>query len=161
MPVIEIEIMIQAPIERCFDLARDVRVHTETVSHTREKVIGTSAPLLNCGDTVTWEAVHFGIRQRLTAKIIEMNRPFQFTDIQVKGAFHSFTHSHLFREGNGGTMMKDVFEYQSPFGIFGKLVDRLFLEHYMERFLSDRANALKRIAEEMIRNDEEEVWKQV
>jgi len=159
MPVIEIEVTIQAPVERCFDLARNVNVHTETVSRTREKVIETSARLLNCGDIVTWEAVHFGIRQRLTAKIIEMNRPFQFTDIQVKGAFQTFTHRHLFRECNGKTIMKDVFEYQSPFGIVGKLADRLFLERYMERFIFDRANALKRIAEEMNRDDEEEVWK--
>ncbi len=33
-------IVIMAPIERCFDLARDIDIHTKTVwKHTREKAV--------------------------------------------------------------------------------------------------------------------------
>lgn len=103
--------------------------------------------LMENGDTVTWEAVHLGVRQRLTAKIIEMDRPHKFTDVMVKGAFHSFTHTHEFIESGTGTLMKDTFSYKSPFGIIGKIADRLFLERYMKNFITDRAKELKRIAE--------------
>lgn len=87
------------------------------------------------------------MKQRVTAKISEMDEPFTFTDVMVKGAFHSFTHIHTFIEIDNGTIMKDHFEYQSPFGIIGLLADKLFLEMYMTQFLVTRANELKKMAE--------------
>ena len=102
---------------------------------------------MNVGDIVIWEAVHFGIRQRLTAKITEMKRPYMFKDIMVKGAFHSFTHTHEFIEIDNGTIMIDRFNYKSPFGPIGIFADKLFLEKYMRKFIVNRAKALKQIAE--------------
>lgn len=54
--------------------------------------------LLEQGDFVTWEAIHFGIKQKLTAKVILMEKPKKFVDGMIKGAFHSFTHTHQFIE---------------------------------------------------------------
>ncbi|MBO0992756.1 SRPBCC family protein [Bacillus sp. SD088] len=148
MPIIKHAILIHAPIHVCFDLARNVEVHTETTKKTKERAIaGITAGLMENGQTVTWEATHFGVKQKLTAKIIEMEKPYTFTDVMVKGAFHSFTHTHEFIESGTGTIMKDSFSYQAPFGILGKLADRLFLEKYMRRFIIDRAKELKKIAE--------------
>ena len=150
MPIIEYEIYINAPIHTCFDLTRNVDVHTETTAKTKERAVaGVTTGLMEKGDTVTWEAVHLGVRQRLTAKIIEMDRPHTFTDVMVKGAFHSFTHTHEFVESGTGTIMKDTFAYKSPFGIIGKIADRLFLETYMRKFIVNRAIELKKIAERM------------
>lgn len=148
MPTIKTHVLIHSDIDTCFDLARSVEAHTETTAHTQERAVeGVTSGLLEIGDTVTWEAVHFGIKQRLTAKVTEMERPFQFTDVMVKGAFHSFVHVHEFHEYNEGTVMIDTFSYISPFGIFGRLADFLFLRVYMERFITKRSLALKKMAE--------------
>ncbi|MCR2822703.1 SRPBCC family protein [Lederbergia panacisoli] len=148
MPSIENDIYINAPINICFDLARNVEAHIETSKKTKERAIsGVTVGLMENGDTVTWEAIHFGVKQKLTAKIIEMERPYKFTDVMVKGAFHSFTHTHEFIESGAGTIMKDTFSYKAPFGIFGKLADTLFLKKYMRKFIINRAKELKRIAE--------------
>ncbi|MGD6968597.1 SRPBCC family protein [Rossellomorea vietnamensis] len=148
MPLIEHEQFIKAPIELCFDLARNVDIHTQTTSQTKEKAVGgVTEGLLEEGDIVTWEAVHLGVKQRLTAKITQMEKPSQFVDIMVKGAFHSFEHTHLFIEKDGGTLMIDRFHYTSPFGPLGILADKLFLENYMRRFIASRAEALKEMAE--------------
>ncbi|TAA69216.1 SRPBCC family protein [Planococcus salinarum] len=148
MPTITHEIYIDAPVEVCFNLTRNVDVHTETTAKTKERAVaGVTSGLMEKGDSVTWEATHFGVKQKLTAKIIEMDRPHRFTDIMVKGAFHSFTHTHEFIEKGSGTIMRDRFDYRSPLGILGKIADRLFLEKYMNRFIAERALALKRIAE--------------
>ena len=148
MPIIKHDIFINAPINVCFDLTRNVDVHTETTSKTKERAIdGVIAGMMENGDTVTWEATHFGIKQKLTAKIIEMEKPYKFTDVMVKGAFHSFTHTHEFIESGTGTIMKDTFSYKSPFGILGIIMDKLFLEKYMRNFIENRAKELKRIAE--------------
>jgi ligand-binding SRPBCC domain-containing protein len=148
MPIIKYEIFINAPINICFDLARNVDVHTETTWKTKERAIGgVTAGLMENGDTVTWEATHLGVKQKLTAKIIEMEKPYKFTDRMVRGAFHSFTHTHEFIESGTGTIMKDVFSYRSPFSILGVIVDKVFLEKYMTHFIVNRAKELKRIAE--------------
>lgn len=150
MPLIEHRQFIKAPIERCFDLSRDVEIHTRTTANTREKAVGgITTGLLQAGDVVTWEATHFGIRQRLTAKVTVMNRPYSFEDIMMKGAFHSFHHVHEFIEQDGGTLMIDRFQYQSPLGPIGVLADKLFLESYMRKFIVNRAIALREIAESM------------
>lgn len=148
MPIINHSTYIEAPINQCFNLARDVETHTKTTANTKERAIGgITEGLLNKGDCVTWEAVHLGFKQRLTAQITEMEVPYSFTDVLVKGAFHSFTHTHKFVENSKGTIMEDTFEYKSPFGVIGKLADMLFLENYMRKFIVSRANELKKIAE--------------
>jgi ligand-binding SRPBCC domain-containing protein len=148
MPVIQHKEYIQAPIEVCFDLARNVDIHTKTTQHTRERAVGgVTSGLMEHGDSVTWEAVHLGVKQRLTAKIIEMEKPHRFVDVMVNGAFHSFTHTHTFEESESRTVMTDHFDYKSPLGVIGKLADRLFLKKYMTDFLVKRAKALKEIAE--------------
>lgn len=153
MPLIKHEIYIAAPIHVCFDLARNIQVHMETTSKTKERAIGgVTEGLIELGESVTWEAVHLGIKQKLTAKITEMEKPCGFTDEMVKGAFHSFKHTHEFIESGTGTVMKDEFAYISPLGILGKLADRLFLEKYMQAFIVNRALALKDIAEKMQAN---------
>lgn len=150
MPMIEYRQFIHAPIELCFDLARDVDIHTQTTSKTKEKAVGgVTTGLLEEGDSVTWEAVHLGVRQRLTAKVILMERPFRFIDVMVKGAFQSFEHIHLFMEEDDGTIMLDQFNYKSPFGAIGVLADKLFLEKYMKLFIESRAKQLKEFAETM------------
>jgi len=62
--------VINAPTERCFDLARDIAFHQRSVAHTAERAIGgVTGGLIALGETVTWEATHFGVRQRLTVRI--------------------------------------------------------------------------------------------
>jgi ligand-binding SRPBCC domain-containing protein len=77
-----------------------------------------------------------------------MRRPYEFVDVMVKGAFHSFTHTHQFVETENGTLMVDLFEYKSPYGLLGRLADQFFLEKYMFEFLRIRGRSLKKIAEE-------------
>ena len=148
MPAIEHKQFIKAPIEVCFDLVRDVGVHKQTALKTRKKAVGgVTKGLLEEGDSVTWEAVHFGIKQRVTSRVIFMEKPHSFVEKMVKGAFRSFIYIHQFIEEEEGTMMVDLFQYKSRFGPIGILIDKLFLAKYMEKFIVTRAIELKKIAE--------------
>jgi ligand-binding SRPBCC domain-containing protein len=148
VPVIRLETVVHASPERCFDLARDVEAHVGSTAATRERAVaGVTSGLLGPGDEVTWEATHLGVRQRLTSRITFFDRPRMFEDVMVRGTFRSFTHTHEFRPIAGGTLMVDTFRYASPLGPLGVLADKLFLERYMRRLLTDRAAYLKRAAE--------------
>src|SRR5262245_3734670 len=132
MPRVEVATSIHAPRELCFDLARDIDLHTRSTSGTNEKAIsGVTTGLINLGEQVTWEATHFGIRQRLTSRITAFDFPRHFRDSQILGAFRWFDHDHLFEASGDLTIMRDVFEYQAPFGLLGRCADLLFLKRYM------------------------------
>lgn len=151
MPKIELETIINAPIERVFDLARCIDLHAESLSHTNEKAIaGKTKGLINLEETVTWQAKHFGINQKLTSKITQFDYPTYFRDSMVSGAFSRFDHDHFFEEFEGKTLMRDIFHYDSPFGVLGKFADVLFLENYMKNILIIRNQIIKQVAE----NDE-------
>lgn len=148
MPLIHLITKIKAPIQVVFDLSRSIDFHQESASKTGEKAIaGRTSGLIVLDETVTWEAVHFGVRQQLTTKITAMNAPHSFTDEMLKGVFKSIKHEHLFTEVNGVTTMVDNFHFESPLGIFGKLFNAIILKNYMKRFLEIRNAAIKREAE--------------
>ncbi len=144
MPRIELQTEIKADIELVFDLTRSIDFHRISTEHTGEKAIaGRTSGLLEAGETVTWRAKHFSIYQNLTSRVTGFQRPVYFADEMVKGAFEGFRHEHFFSKSKEGTLMIDVFEYQSPLGFLGKIADNLFLEKYMTRFLSRRNESLK------------------
>jgi len=148
MPVINLETNINAPIERVFDLARSVDLHQQSMDHTQERAVGgVTSGLIGLGETVTWEATHFGIKQRLTSKITLCERPSHLQDIMVDGAFKGFTHDHYLSKTETGTLMKDVFDFSSPCGLLGVMADLLFLEKYMTGLLTKRNEVIRQAAE--------------
>ncbi|HEV3440590.1 MAG TPA: SRPBCC family protein [Gemmata sp.] len=148
MTTIVVETRIAAPIELCFDLARDVDAHLKTSSSTGERAVGgRTSGLLDLGDTVTFEAVHFGIRQRLTSKIVEFDRPSRFVDEMVKGAFASLRHVHEFVVDGESVLMRDTLTWRSPLGFLGTVADKLFVERHMRAFMVEKQSKLKEYAE--------------
>ena len=108
---------------------------------------GVTSGLLKLGDEVTWEARHFGIRQRLSVRITMFEPPFRFQDVMISGAFKSMKHDHEFIPEPPGTFMVDRFEFESPGGALGRMADRIFLAGYMRRFLVRRNVFLRKLAE--------------
>lgn len=148
MPVIYLKTKIEAPLERVFDLCRNVEVHMRSTAQTNEVAInGIQSGLLNLNDDVTWEATHFGIRQQLTSHIT-VCEPYQFfQDKMVSGSFQSFIHNHHFSYQDGVSVVEDNFNFESPFGPIGTIFNHLVLTDYMRSFLRHRLDIVKLIAE--------------
>ncbi|MFC4600769.1 SRPBCC family protein [Cohnella hongkongensis] len=150
MVVVQTRIVIEAPIRRCFDLARDIDAHTRTVwKHTKEKAVdGVTSGPIGLGQTVTFEATHFGMRQRLTSLITEFREPSLFVDEMQQGAFKKLRHVHEFEEADGRTVMTDTLYFEAPLGMIGRAAEILVLKTYMRRFLEHRNAQLKKLAEQ-------------
>jgi ligand-binding SRPBCC domain-containing protein len=148
MPTIELITEIDAPIDRVFDLARSIDLHTHSTSKTRERAVaGVTSGLIGAGDEVTWRARHFGVWQSLTVRVNVFEPPTHFSDSMVRGAFRRMVHHHYFTASPQGTTMRDVFTFQSPLGVCGRLVDALFLTRYLRLFLVGRNRVIKAAAE--------------
>ena len=148
MPVIELKTEIKADLETVFDLSRSIDLHKISTEQTNERAIaGRTEGLIGLGETVTWRAKHFGVYQNLTSRVTKYDRPNYFVDEMVSGAFKRFRHEHHFSELSDRTLMTDLFDYTSPFGLLGKLADKLILKEYMTELLTIRNRTIKNFAE--------------
>lgn len=156
MPIITLSTIINAPIERVFDLSTSIDLHKLSASKTQEQAIaGVTSGLIKLDETVTWKAKHFGIWFKMKVGITAYNRPTMFVDEMLEGNFAFMKHVHEFEQPEPDqTLMKDSFEFRSPFGVFGKVVDHLILKNYLRNFIQERNQVIKKFAET-------DNWKQV
>lgn len=155
MPVIELTTAINAPIERCFDLARSIDLHKLSTEGTNEEAVaGVTSGLIGRNEEVTWRARHFGIVQKLSSRITKFDRPYHFRDEMIKGIFKAISHDHLFHEADGMTVMKDEFYFESPGWIIGTLFNHLVLTNYLRELLVKRNQIVKEYAESTL-------WKKI
>ena len=158
MPLIEINTLIKADIKTCFDLARNIDFHKTSMESSNERAIaGKTSGFIELGEWVTWEAVHFCVKQQLTSKITAFESPSYFVDEMVFGAFKNFKHEHIFTENYDNkfdidyTLMVDKFYFESPFGFIGQVINTLFLKRYMTNLLKNRNKLLRIHAESQIK----------
>lgn len=148
MPVILLDTLISAPPEICYKLSLNVDLHRVSAGQTDEHVVGgIMHGMMELGDSVTWRARHFGIWQTLTTRITATNPYHSFTDEMTQGAFKSMQHEHHFDPTKTGTLMRDIFRFESPYGLVGIVFNFLVLKHYMRQFLTKRNEILKQVAE--------------
>lgn len=149
MPIIQLETHIRTSQKIAFNLSRSVDLHQISTKQTNERVIdGVIEGLMSLNDSVTWEGKHLGFTQTLSSKITSFKPYDRFTDEMTDGIFKSFKHEHIFKYiDDNKTVMIDILNYQSPFGILGRLADIIFLKTYLKRFLQKRNAIIKHYAE--------------
>lgn len=148
MPAIHLTTFIAAPVQVVFDLSRHIGVHKESMSKYKEEAVaGTRFGLIEKDETVTWSARHFFKKRFLRSKITEMKKPDMFIDEQVQGDFKMMKHEHHFKPCENGTIVIDLFYFESPYGFLGKWFNSLYLSNYMKRLLEQRNRTIKEIAE--------------
>ncbi|MDP5200818.1 SRPBCC family protein [Flavobacterium sp. DG2-3] len=148
MTIINLTTKIKAPIETVFDASRNIDVHQQSASKSKEKAIaGITSGLINLDEMVTWRGKHFGFYLQHKSRITAMNFYDYFVDEMEEGHFKSFKHEHFFEEENGFTIMKDQLQYETPFGICGRLFDIFFLKKHLVYFLLERNTILKKVSE--------------
>jgi ligand-binding SRPBCC domain-containing protein len=129
------------PIEALFDLALDVDAHVRTMPGSGERAVdGVTSGRIGLGETVTWRGRHLGVRFTMTARVVELDRPRRFVDVQVSGPFRAFVHEHLFERDGDETVMTDRIAVASP--VLGRVAERLVLVPYLRRLIRRRGRLL-------------------
>lgn len=148
MPTIHLTTFIAAPAQVVFDLSRHIGLHKESMSRFREEAVaGTRFGLIEKEETVTWKARHLFKNRLMRVKITEMKKPEMFTDEQAQGDFKMMKHEHYFKPCANGTILIDLFHFESRYGTFGRWFNSLYLTRYMRRLLEQRNKTIKEFAE--------------
>ena len=117
------------------------------INSNEKAIAGKTSGLIDLGESVTWEAKHFYLKFKLTSKITQLERPLKFVDEMINGPFKKMTHEHIFHLKGAEVEMIDLFQFESPFGILGILIDKLLLRNYMRKLLIERNKKIKHAAE--------------
>lgn len=148
MTTIQLKTKINAPIEIIFDLSRNIDIHQQSTAKSNETAIdGVTSGLINLNETVTWRGKHFGVYLKHKSLISALEIPTYFVDEMLEGKFKSFKHQHTFIQKKGFVMMEDKIQYQTPYGIFGKIFDHFLLTKHLTKFISERNSFIKSLAE--------------
>lgn len=151
MTTITLTTKVKASKQIVFDASRNIDVHQQSASRSNESAIaGVTSGLINLNETVTWRGKHFGVYLTHKSRITAMNLYDYFVDEMEEGKFKTFKHEHFFEDKNGVTLMTDRLQYETPFGIAGKLFDALFLKNHMIHFLLQRNKTLKEVSEKQV-----------
>ena len=103
----------------------------------------TSEPIvMRPGALIDYRLRLRGFPLRWRTEITEWNPPRHFADMQVRGPYVLWQHTHTFEERDGGTLCGDSVLYR-PRG--GALIDRLFVRRDLERIFDYRCEYLKKL----------------
>jgi ligand-binding SRPBCC domain-containing protein len=140
------QVVVQAPIERCFLLSTSVAiVERELKMHP---VRGRTSGLVVGNDTVRWEGWQFGLPQFHESLIENYQPPRFFRDRMIAGRFASFEHDHsLADRGDGTVLLWDELRFTMPWGWIGALVGIVLLQPHIRGLMRRRFRLLKQIAE--------------
>ncbi len=85
----------------------------------------------------------YGVPINWRTRIESVEPPRKFVDIQEKGPYALWRHTHTFRDlGGTSTEMTDRVEYAVPFGTVGELANRLFVGRSLRQIFDYRQSEL-------------------
>lgn len=101
----------------------------------------TPSPIsMQPGTLIDYKLRVHGIPLRWRTRIHEWEPPFHFVDVQLRGPYRHWVHTHSFEPHEGGTLTRDVVEYQAPLGF---ITHPLFVQRDIERIFEHRQKVLK------------------
>ncbi len=138
------ETRIEVPVEKLFAWHKEMgAVLRLTPPWAPLTMISSSNNGIEEGSIVRFRIKLFKIPMIWESKHIEYKENRIFKDIQTKGPFVRWEHSHIFKsDGINHSIMKDKIEFQLPFGILSRPFYRFALKEF-DRMFTYRHRVLK------------------
>ena len=130
--------VVAATIEEAFAFFADAR-NLERITPPWLGFRIVEAPELEVGATLRYRLTLFGIPIRWRTEIAEWNPPRGFVDVQRRGPFLLWEHTHRLRPVPDGTEIYDHVRYRLFLGPFGALIRRLLVRSWVESIFDYRA----------------------
>jgi ligand-binding SRPBCC domain-containing protein len=111
--------------------------------HLNMKIVQCTDYPLKDGAVITYRLKVLGfIPVFWTSKIENVVPDVKFTDIQVKGPFALWKHTHSLKSGENGTWVLDKITYNLPFGKLGLLVGKPFVKKMLKDMFEHRNKSM-------------------
>jgi hypothetical protein len=137
---------IAAPAARVFEFfAAPANLARITPPRMRFRILGGPARNLRQDDRIRYALRVFGLPVRWTTRITIWRDGEVFADLQERGPYRYWLHTHTFREVAGGVEMHDEVEYELPFGLLGDLVAGRLVARQLAEIFDYRARVIAEV----------------
>ncbi len=132
------------PIEQAFAFYGDTRnLAVLTPPWVHFELLTPEPVTMQPGTLLEYRLRLHGAPVRWQTRIESWEPPVRFVDLQLKGPYKLWEHTHLFeRDGDGATVIHDRVRYSIPLGPLGAIAHRLFVRRDLERIFDYRRDAV-------------------
>ncbi len=109
------------------------------------RVLRQTSREIMAGTLIDYKLARHGPPIDWRSRIEEWCPPFRFVDLQLKGPYRLWHHTHLFEPLDGGTLMRDLVRFSVPFGTFGDLSAGGLVRRDVEQIFDYRAERISAI----------------
>ena len=116
--------------------ARNLEVITPRFLHFR--ILPPIPAVLGVGSRIDYRLSLYGLPFRWRTHIAAWQPGTLFVDVQERGPYDLWHHTHTFRDADGGTLVSDRVEYRLPLGPLGDVAHPLLVRRTLERIFDHR-----------------------
>lgn len=145
--ILEREQMIERSQGEAFAFFGDAfNLERITPPFLRFRVLTERPVEMMAGTVLDYKLSLFGVRFHWKTLIESWSPNESFTDVQIKGPYSLWRHTHTFEEvAQNRTLMRDRVEYEIGFGAPGRLAHPIFVKRALDKIFDYRAAAIARL----------------
>lgn len=139
---------LATPLEEVFAFFSDAsNLEVLTPPWLRFRVVTPTPIKMRSGALIEYRIEWRVVPIRWITEIVEWSPPYRFVDVQVRGPYKLWHHTHSFSAVDGGTLMSDIVRYALPLGPIGALAHKLAVRRDVERVFDYRAEQIAALFE--------------
>jgi ligand-binding SRPBCC domain-containing protein len=144
--ILETTTKLYRPLAEIFDFfSRVENLNEVTPSELSFKILTPLPVKMEKGAVIDYTIKLSGIPFHWRTLIKEWNPPYSFVDVQAKGPYSLWHHTHTFEQKEDHVLMTDRVEFLSPGWIFEPIVHHLFVGARVEAIFKYRTQIFTRL----------------
>jgi ligand-binding SRPBCC domain-containing protein len=123
--------------------ARNLEAITPAFLHF--EILPPIPQVIRPGTLIDYRLSLFGVPFRWRTRIEAVEPEARFVDVQVRGPYRLWHHSHSFEDVPGGTRVGDRVRYALPLGLLGEAAHPIFVKRTLDRIFDHRRDRIAEI----------------
>jgi ligand-binding SRPBCC domain-containing protein len=138
------EQLVPRPLNEVFEFfSRAENLQQITPPWLNFKIVGVDPSPVRQGTRIDYRLRMRGLPLRWRSEIVEWDPPHKFVDVQVRGPYKLWHHTHRFVAEGNSTRIADEVRYQLPLGILGRIAHALLLRRDVESIFQFRQEKIR------------------
>jgi ligand-binding SRPBCC domain-containing protein len=140
---LEREQRVPAALERVFPFfERPENLERLTPPSMNMRILTPQPVTMRSGALIDYVVTVGVVPMRWTTYIADYDPPHRFVDVQLRGPYSFWHHTHTFEAAGDETVIRDRVVYALPFGPIGRIAHALFVKRQLDGIFSFRQSYL-------------------